>query len=1526
MAENKNKIETPDAPRPKKKRRIFLSILLGLTIFLLFIALLVSATQTRIFRNWLSGYVSEKINESFSKKDSHLSFGSLEGNFFSEIILTDAKLKVKNDDMIEFRRLKVHFDIFQLLEKKITLKEVILLDPSVNFVKVKDAKGDSVWNFAYLFSSEKKDTAKSEFDWKISVERLRIENLNLVMLGAKPQDVPVSALKIAPSKSFDLDNLKISSFSIETSAYYDKNSAQLQIGYLGFNSNFGFDLKGLTGNFFLSGSRAEVNKLNIETSRSWIQLDYAFIDKMDIMNIAGLPSFKGKDMKMHMIAKSFDFDDLKSFLEPLSFLNGKVFCDIQCDGKFDDFKVEKCALKTQNSDMNFHGRMVNLVAPDHLYFDMAGDNLVMDPADTKVHLPGLQIPDYSYLGKVTGSLTYKGEPANFQTTYDVHSSAGDAKGFFNLNLTTPGFDYSCACETRGANIGKVLRNDKLESNLNGKVEFSGSGFSLANIHTKLSYELNASKFGEYSVDNSSGTISLNNYNIDADLKYVSHDANAQVAGNINIADLKNPKYDLKGRIANFNIAAFTKRPEDKSNINCSFSLNGSGISPENLEGAFDMDFAKSYYGKFDIPATPVKLKVSTGGAADKITFTSNLFDFNADGHFKIDQIADVVMNNVNLINNQISRKFNLDTLLPERPVTVSNSNVDFNYEFKTKNSDAIAKLFYFEDFRFDGSAKGYIRNNSNGFDAEAEIDLADFSYFDSLFVLKKANISMYHTNNYSNAAEKDKGNFAPFNSTIDVTADRVHYGTSNFDSVRVNWDLRDENQLFRFKAKQDTTFSVAFNGAIDLSKDSVGFVMKNFKVFYNKFLVQNDGDIYMSYDPAVSERTFSFRRFRLASDLLKVDIEGKYSISGASDFSAEFDNIDIPKLLQYAYDPQSIYAAPGSKNEFRTPVNGDITRFLVTYKGTTDDPKLGIELNSGMIRYQSTKIGRIDAFIDYAERKLSTDVLILNDLGKGSLRLTGDVPFNNPLVSPDSASYVSVLESPMNLGLKAKDFQLNFFSKLIPNFAEINGFLNGELASTGTISDPQLTGEVKVDKGRFLLQINNLYYRFNTILRAENSDLVVQNLSIYYIDDDRRHIDVNGRINFSGFRLNNIDLTTSGDVKVLDRSSKQTRFGFYGDMIAGIGTPAITIKGNLDRLYVEGQLLIKEGNLIFPSLQGLEYNVYADDFSYRILNDSSGNRYLDTEVVIKENQLSEIDPFINYKFQLANKPASFADNIVYNLSVKTEKNVYVTINFNELTKEELFGEINGNLLIENKDSKDVNFYGNMDIVGDSYYRIYYKNFKIQNSKLIFEGPYDNPTLSISAQYQNIRTIQNNEQEIVYVVLSITGTKKKPLLAFKLLNEQGVELGGANETSNALSYLLFGVPLNSVTVGSRTDILGSLGNNAISTFSSSYLSSLVRQVAPFILNTEVIYEGGGFTRGTDLRITSEIGGAIVRFGGKVLSDINNAEVSIEYPLNKLLGMNILNNLLLEITREVKNTDFSIKNSVETGIGLTYKINF
>ena len=343
-------------PAKKKKTGFFSYLVLSFSIFLLFMTLIVSITQTGLFRNWLKGYIEDTVNESFRSKNSTLSIGELGGNFFSEIIIKNALLKVKQDDMISVEKVKVNFNIFELLNKNIQVTEAVLSSPNVNFVRVLDSKGDSVWNFAYLFASEDTTKDTAEFDWKINVQRLRIENLNFVMLGAKPQDLPVSAININPSPSLTTENLKISSLTLETRVQYDKNSVQLWIDHLGFNSNFGFDLKGLSGDFYISKTRAEINKLNIESNRSWVQMDYVFIDKIDLMKVEGLPSFKGKDMRLSIIGWKFDFDDLKAFLPQLDFLDGNLVFEMKAKGKFDDIIIEKCRIETPNTNMGFSGQ------------------------------------------------------------------------------------------------------------------------------------------------------------------------------------------------------------------------------------------------------------------------------------------------------------------------------------------------------------------------------------------------------------------------------------------------------------------------------------------------------------------------------------------------------------------------------------------------------------------------------------------------------------------------------------------------------------------------------------------------------------------------------------------------------------------------------------------------------------------------------------------------------------------------------------------------------------------------------------------------------------------------------------------------------------------------------------------------------------------------------------------------------------------------------------------------------------------
>jgi len=1519
LAETKKIQET----KPKKKRGFFSYIVLIVSASLLFIILLVSVTQTSVFKNWLKDFASDKFNEQFGNKGASLTIGTIEGNFFSELVINNALLKIKNDEAISFSKVKITFNIFKLLNNEIEVSDLTLTNPSVNFVKIVSAKGDSVWNIAYIFESDEKKEELSEFNWKINVQRLKIENLNLVMIGSKPADIPVQALQILIEKNFKIDNLKLSSFNLETRLQYDKNATQLWISYLGFKSNFGFELKGLSGDFYISESRAEINQLNIETSRSWVQMEYVFIDKLNLMKVDGLPSFKGKPIRINMVAKNFDFDDLKAFLPAVDFMDSDVYLELKCKGKFDDIFIEKCALKTINSNLNFSGRMLNLVDPEHLWFDIVANDIKLSPEDTKLYIPGLPVPDYSHIGIVTGSLTYKGEPLDFYTTFDISSSVGSAKGFYEMNLKYNTITYRTSLETRNINIGKLLKDQKLESDITGKFEVDGRGFDLASISTSVKYDIVDTKIYEQKIDKSAGTINLRGYNIDAEINYTSGKFAADVKGNVNIRDFNNPIYNMKGRVANLDISQFTKNPDDKSNFTFAFDINGKGISPENLEGDFNISLASSFFGKYDFPATPIDLKISTSGANDVIILTSNLIDFKAAGTFMVEQIGDVILSNVFMIQNEISKKFNLDTLLPGQKTTISGSKMDFVYELRTKDPDAISKIFFLSDMKFAGDIKGYIKNSPSGFSGKTDLNLNDFAFYDTVFALKNAKAELVHQNNYSEYNNDPLGNFNSFTSLIDFKADKMKISGVDYDSIKAVLELKEENQFVDFKAKKDTTINTHISGMIDLSKDIVNIGFNNIDFSYLKFNIRNDDTINITYNPADNERTFDFKSFTLSSNIIKANFYGKYSISGKSDFTADLTNIDIPSLLQYAYNPQSVYAVNESQ-KFKTPVTGKIRRVSLYLKETQENPVLSVEMNTGIIRYDQVKIGRVDAFIDYSNLNLSTDVLVSNAQGEGSLRLTGGIPFTNPLVTPDSASYSKVLSSPIGLSLKANNFQINFFSKLIPNFSDVRGFLNGQIEAGGTIAEPILAGFANIEKGRFFFSWNGLYYRFESSFRADKSDLVVEQFKVYNDKAKDKNINITGRLNFAGMGLSNIDLTASGEMYFLDGSSIQNRFGFSGEMLAGIGNPPIKIQGPPGNLLVSGQLLIKKAKLFFPSIQGLAYDVYADDFTYRIITDENANKYLDTTIHIDADNLESVDPFLRYNYELTTREPSVADFITYDLDIVTEKNIYVNMIMNPLTREELFGEIKGNLKLDNKtQDKRFQLFGDMNIVGDSYYR-FYKNFKIKDSKLIFNGDYMDPKIEIYAEYKNVRTVDDGT-EIMYVTLEIRGTRNKPKLTLKLKNEDMQDVTGSDIQSQALSYLIFGVPLGNVMTGYGKNIFSGISENIGTGIASSLLYQALREVAPFILNTELIYTGGDI-KGTDLKITSGFGDAIVKFGGKIFSNINNFEVSIEYPLNKLFNIKVSNNLLLEISREISNSIFNNNQDFENKVGITYKIRY
>jgi len=293
---------------------------------------------------------------------------------------------------------------------------------------------------------------------------------------------------------------------------------------------------------------------------------------------------------------------------------------------------------------------------------------------------------------------------------------------------------------------------------------------------------------------------------------------------------------------------------------------------------------------------------------------------------------------------------------------------------------------------------------------------------------------------------------------------------------------------------------------------------------------------------------------------------------------------------------------------------------------------------------------------------------------------------------------------------------------------------------------------------------------------------------------------------------------------------------------------------------------------------------------------------------------------LRYNYILEKREPTVADYITYDLDILMEKNIAVNVNMNSLTREELNGEFQGNLKLDNRTpDKRFQLFGRLNIVGDSYYR-FYKNFAINDSYLDFNGDYNDPLLNINAKYKNIRTTDDNTEEIMYVVLEIKGTRYKPSLTLFLEDDSGSKQTGTKAQNDAISYLLFGGPMQK-----GTNALNSFTNNFGSGVASSLLYEALRNIAPFIVNTEIIYNGGNLNS-TDIKITSAFGDAIVKFGGKILSNINNLELSVEYPLNKLFNIDVSNNLIIQISRSYSGSLVLFEPGVTTSAGLTYKIRY
>ncbi len=1544
----------PDPPLQPKNKRTFrqktlrFSFYSLLTFIILLICILIFV-QTSYFKNWALHFAVDKVNTGLVDRDSRLYIESIEGNIISGFKLHDVSLRVKKDTLVKVNVIDAAFDLFGILNKNIYISKFQLYSPQINFAKIKDKNDSLVWNYAYVLGPTIKDPADTlvkKFDWKITLDKFELIQANFRMIQDRDLNIPVDQIPIAVSDTFNTTNLYLKHLNLELAARYIEEYQTIEIKKLNFETNSTFRLKNLSFQAKVNRNKdTRISNLSFASDRTAFTIKTLYMDKLDPLERKVIyEEFRNNNIELELKTDKFDFKDLIYFLPGIDFLNGRVYLDLKAKGTYGNIDIERLILKTDRSYYNLAGKVKGLHEPgDSLYMDIVSNGSVLDGGDTRDIIPGLHVPDYSYIGPVNADFHYIGYPKRFDADVNIRSRVGNVSGKAFMDLEPRDIFYKGDIRTSNVNLGRIFKDPVLESSITGTFNINANGTDYKRMRAKIIYEISNTKFLKQNITRSGGIVEMNNGSANVDVNYTTNYMDSKIQGKIGFRDLKNLTYDIKGNAGRLNIAGLTGDASQSSNLNFTYEIKGSGTSLSNLNGDVKLNFQPSEYGKYQIPLTTLSGYIHKNSDSTDINLSSPFLDIRANGKYTFSDIPTLISNNISGIKEHIASIIKNDSLSNDPVITVkiasgfrSGNNASFAYDINIKDFTPLANLVKVDKINFTAKLKGEVVNEKNLFSVKLDTGIVQKFFYgelkDTTFYTKRVNLSGILEN------RPDTGGNDNYIGKVDLKAIALNVSGQKFDSLTFEANGGKNDNKFTAYVVLDSNQKVFTTAKTLFYNDSTVFVFDTLGLKYKDYTLQDADSLVLAYITSPGDNYINFERFRVTEFSQRININGKYSLNNSSDLTVSLNNIDLHRL-QLRQNPDI---------EVDEAILGNIRRLAITYKGTLDDPDLHLEANSDILRVANNRVGRLDAIVDYNDNHIAPNISFYNENNEGRLLINGLFPYANPLKSNDTSFVTEFYKNePVKINVDAKNFQLKIIQQLIPLTSHLSGTLEGKINFGGIVSKPELSGLMKIREGSLLVDMTKMFYKFDVDLNTEQQKVKIDNFRLFTPDTQGRYLHGNGYVDFTNIRVSDVDVVFDGDTKIFAKENGLTTLGIEGDLIGGSGRIPLRLKGNSNGLLLSGELNLIDGNIsIDPEKKETEY-AYDDDFKYILQLDSSAyNKDSIPQMMsglrdsISTKKKKDLNPFET--FFLAGKEDSISakkDNFfVYDINITNSNNIFVRFITNEKSRQEFFGDVSMNLFADNRNNGTLEARGRVNMGDNSFYK-FYKNFKATGF-LDFNGPLTEPELNINGVYTTTRNKPNdpsNSTQDVEIDLKVTGKASNINLGWTVYINGSI-LSSNDPSADAITFIVFGKFQDELSASENLSIASSVGGvsaNIGAVFVSNYFTNFIQQVIPFIVNTDINYvdsKTGSVAQNTDLRVTAQFGDAIVRVGGQIFDDISNTNIIIQYPIDKLLKLKaIQNKLILQLERTndpltSSNVTQSGTNETRTGAIIFYKIKF
>ncbi len=1503
-------------------KKILIRLFLVLVSLLVFISLLlILFTQVSPFRGWLADMVLSFVNDGL---EAEISVSDLYLNPFSGVEVWDATMVAGGDTLAYVEKITIDADFFDLLGGKITVTRLELDNPRILLAR---KEGAEKWNFEMIARPGPEEPPGPLPELVFDIKNLALNNASVRVRDHNTSDSAAGKINFT---DIDVRNLNL---ILDAYANLKELGFAADIKCIAFKEKkSGFELKNLSLKAKAGKNGFELTSLGVKTPNSNLMLS-AKAENVNLFDSITEFSLASGKYNLNINFDKLSPNDYGYFIDVTENLKDGISLEIDAWGTLAELSVEKFLLSYGSTEIGFKASGTNLAIDRLRKLNIDFDKSNIEMNDLEQILPHdiySSIPALEFASIETLSASYSG--GEIITDFDIKTGSGTVKGNAGLNIEDE--IYKGRVFAENLNISGLSGSPSLESSISAEIDFSGRGFDLAAMETKVKINSTASKLLEYGYNGLKLSGRISKGIIYADTLVVAfgkaggsdnpefsdtESGSLSFNGFISMKNPSLPEYNGSLILNYINLMDLLKAPDAPASISGELMIEGSGLSLDELNGKITADI--NYLEFRDKAFMPFRIETGfeSKGQSRKLDIASSFMDISVTGDFNYDNLISLIETQGSYLAGYIGRKVydvdfgrQSDSLMPESLVKLDGFK-PFDLKIKGQIRDLSPMAAFLESTKLVLNAGLDITVNVTDSASSVRIDSLVINNF--FFETQGINLAVRPTKIRSSLAMdiRDSSLHLTNLGLSLASKNAIVFNGMNFSNPFVRLDIADDVTNFRISGSYGSDIAAAAEGSVTLRNKRIDLNLEKLNASYKKSIN------YYNTKPITGDITsfgFNISSFEIAGDSADtVSISGKFNDFVSNDVKLRLANLS-PGAFS-AVLPESVAA-------ILKRVKGKIENLELVINDSLINPDIKLHLQSSNLLIDNMPVGSLQVFLHHSNAIVKGSAGLVRRTEKDFRKLLSidinSLPVNLSLKGVKDRIHE---RSPLNASVYTDNLPLHMFAPFMAGIADnLKGNLNFSVDLFGSLNENiSYSGKVKINNAFFHLVPNNMSYFADAVIELKENNLDVKNIEIRNTPNDlaKGRLNLKGSIGLKEFSPISMNAyVQSRGFKVMSQASAASMPSLFGDIIISTGPEDISFSSDFYYSTLIGSINIDYARLFMPNkrstkstISKIKYEVVGKKINVA-LEDSSKTEKLSEENFVEQKQNGNGENAAT---------GSFYDGMAMDLDIKITKPIYMDMDlFSLLFTQKLTAEIGvldqstGLKFFKERSSGDARLYGELELKKGSKLS-FIKVFNTDGTISFPTGNMGDPYLNLSAEYNGVTDI-NNTQRSYKVTLKITGSKDMPKIDFNYSIDNEPATGDSTKIREDALFLLIAGRTKAELFssgGAQANIVNELGNTGLSTAVSTALSQIL---AGTIIRSADIELSESWEE-TKLKLSGQLVGYVGwKLGGNVADFMGNNEITIELPLDFLLSNALFQftwttNTETLISKDQKKGEFKLK---------------